>query len=257
MTPGVERSNSRRRIVFVAVAAAIALGSTALALIALPPEVANDANVVANFSFQNAEGEPVQLTDFRGKAVLLNIWATWCVPCREEMPTLDNLQAELGGPDFEVVALSIDVGGLAAVEAFYAEIGIANLAIYLDPPSASWPALGIVGIPTTVLLDHDGRELMRVVGPAEWDSEEMIATIRGHLDAQPARQRHAARRRSGAKSDATLITPLNPSYSRATDESKNWSGRRDADHRHTRRPHNRARPGQSTRDAGGRYAGDD
>lgn len=186
MTPVVERSNPRRRITLLAGAAVIAIGITALALIALPFGSGDDANVVANFSFQNAEGETVQLADFRGKAVLLNIWATWCVPCREEMPTLDNLQAEVGGLDFEVVALSIDVAGLTAVETFYGEIGITNLAVYLDRPSASWSALGIVGIPTTVLIDGNGRELMRVVGPAEWDSEEMIATIRGYLDDRPA-----------------------------------------------------------------------
>ena len=186
MTVLGDRATSKRGVWFMAISGAILVGGALVGALGLRSEVADDASVVANFSFQNAAGEPVQLSDFRGKAVLLNIWATWCVPCREEMPTLDNLQAELGGPDFEVVALSIDVGGLQPVEAFYNEIGITNLAIYLDPPSASWPALGIIGIPTTVLIDGEGRELMRVTGPAEWDSEEMIATIRGHLDSPSA-----------------------------------------------------------------------
>lgn len=181
-----DRATSKRGVWFVAISGAILVGGALVGALGLPSEVADDANVVADFSFENAGGEPVQLTDFHGKAVLLNIWATWCIPCREEMPALDNLQAELGSADFEVVALSIDVGGLQPVEAFYDEIGITNLAIYLDPPSASWAALGIVGIPTTVLIDREGRELMRVTGPAEWDSEEMIATIRGHLDSRSA-----------------------------------------------------------------------
>ena len=133
------------------------------------------------FLFENAKGNPVGLADFRGKAILLNVWATWCAPCRKEMPALDRLQAELGGPDFEVVALSVDRNGLDAVRPFFAEIGIENLDIYLDQPAAAMKALGVVGLPTTLLIDGNGRELQRWLGPKEWDSPELVGEIRDHL----------------------------------------------------------------------------
>jgi len=89
--------------------------------------------------------------------VLLNLWATWCVPCRKEMPSLDRLQAQLGGPAFEVVALSIDKSP-QAVREFYREYGIRKLALYIDPSAEVTSTLGAVGIPTTLLVDGDGRE---------------------------------------------------------------------------------------------------
>ena len=136
------------------------------------------AEAVPELQFKDADGTALSLADFRGKAVLLNIWATWCGPCRKEMPALDRLQANLGGPEFEVVALSIDRGGLGAVEPFFHEIGIANLAIYLDESAAAMSALGVTGIPTTLLIGRDGSEIRRWPGPAEWDSAEMQALIR-------------------------------------------------------------------------------
>ncbi|MBU8541924.1 TlpA family protein disulfide reductase [Roseomonas tokyonensis] len=142
---------------------------------------------VPDLAFTDAEGRLLSPADFRGRTVLLNIWATWCVPCREEMPALDRLQAELGGPDFEVVALSIDRGGANPVRAFYDQIGIANLAVYLDRPNVSSRALGVVGIPTTLLIDRDGREIGRAIGPLEWDSSEMIELIRRAMTAAPSR----------------------------------------------------------------------
>src|SRR3546814_1985193 len=98
------------------------------------------------------------------------------------MPTLDRLQAMLGGPDFEIVALSIDRGGLEAVRAFFAEIGIENLRIYLEQPGASMGALGVLGVPTTLLIDREGREVVRLTGPAEWNSPEAVDLIRRYLD---------------------------------------------------------------------------
>jgi thiol-disulfide isomerase/thioredoxin len=132
-------------------------------------------------AFKDAEGRNLDLADFRGKVVLLNVWATWCVPCRKEMPTLDRLQAALDGPGFEVVALSIDRGGLSAVGNFFSSIEVKNLRIYLDQPGAAMRALAVVGLPTTLLLDQDGREIGRVVGPAEWDSPEVVSQIRRNL----------------------------------------------------------------------------
>ncbi|MGH6880204.1 TlpA family protein disulfide reductase [Hypericibacter sp.] len=135
------------------------------------------ARPLPEIRFEDAEAKPLSLTDFRGKVVLLNIWATWCGPCRKEMPTLDRLQAKLGGADFEVVALSIDEGGPDVVRKFYAEIGIRQLPIYMHPSGATPQALGVVGIPTTLLIDRRGQELGRLVGPAEWDAPEMISLL--------------------------------------------------------------------------------
>ena len=128
--------------------------------------------------FQDAEGTTLRLEDFRGKTVLLNVWATWCGPCRREMPTLDRLQGELGGPDFMVLALSIDRAGIDAVRKFFGEISVRNLAIYIDATAASASRLGAVGLPTTFLIDREGREIGRLVGPAEWDTPDMIAFLR-------------------------------------------------------------------------------
>lgn len=146
--------------------------------------VHEDPRPVAEVTFESGDGGTMSLADFRGQVVLLNIWATWCVPCRREMPTLDRLQAELGGPDFAVVALSIDRKGLPAVREFYAEIGLETLAIYVDQSGEAQRALKVLGIPTTLLLDRDGNEIGRLLGPAEWDSPEMVAFIRGYVERQ-------------------------------------------------------------------------
>ena len=132
--------------------------------------------------FEDAEGRALSLADFRGKVVLLNIWATWCGPCRREMPTLDRLQAQLGGPEFEVVALSIDRAGLEVVREFYDEIGIERLAMYIDSSGEAARDLGVLGLPTTLLVDRNGRELGRLIGPAEWDTPAMVAFIREYLE---------------------------------------------------------------------------
>jgi thiol-disulfide isomerase/thioredoxin len=124
--------------------------------------------------FADGNGRSLTLGDFQGKVILLNIWATWCGPCREEMPTLDRLQARLGGPHFEVVALSIDRAGIGVVSEFYDEIGVEHLAKYIDEGGKSAGQLSAVGLPTTLLIDRDGREVGRHVGPAEWDTPEMV-----------------------------------------------------------------------------------
>lgn len=134
------------------------------------------AKTVAEIQFEDADGRSRSLNDFRGKIVLLNIWATWCAPCRKEMPTLDRLQTALGGDDFEVVALSID-RRMDAVRKFFAEIGIQKLATYLDSSAKATRQLGAVGLPTTLLIDREGREIARLIGPAEWDSPDIAAFI--------------------------------------------------------------------------------
>ena len=101
------------------------------------------------------------------------------------MPTLDRLQSQLGGADFEVVALSIDRGGQAVIKSFFDEIGVQRLAIYVDATAEAGTKLGILGVPTTLLLDPAGREIGRVTGPAEWDGPEVIDTIRRYLPPRP------------------------------------------------------------------------
>ncbi len=133
------------------------------------------------FQFVDGSERVLTLTDFRGKIVLLNVWATWCPPCREEMPTLDRLQAKLGGAEFEVLALSIDEEGVPAVKEFYQELGIDALRIYAGQSSMPPSALNVLGLPTTLLIDREGRELGRSVGPAAWDSPEVVVLIRQHL----------------------------------------------------------------------------
>lgn len=127
-------------------------------------------------SFQNEAGKTVSLADFRGRVVLLNIWATWCPPCREEMPSLDRLNAKRGGPAFEVVALSIDRDP-ALVKPFYREFGVQTLHGYFDPSSKVSNILRAPGVPTTLLIDQEGREIGRTLGPAAWDSPQVEALI--------------------------------------------------------------------------------
>ena len=133
---------------------------------------------VGAISFRNERGQARILADFKGRVVLLNLWATWCVPCREEMPALDRLQAALGGPDFEVVPLSIDRRGVDAVKKFYVETGVHNVGIFIDTSGQAVRALGAVGLPTTLLIDRAGRELGRITGPAEWDEPQMVELVK-------------------------------------------------------------------------------
>lgn len=127
------------------------------------------------------------LADFRGKGVVMNFWATWCAPCVKEMPALDRLSAEVHGDDIVVLALSSDRGGAAVVSKFYAKRGIANLPVTIDEKSTVARAVGVSGLPTTVMYDAEGRELGRVVGTAEWDTPESIAFLRACLAPSPVR----------------------------------------------------------------------
>jgi len=136
---------------------------------------------VINVRYQTENGSRGDIEDFRGKVILLNVWATWCVPCRDEMPTLDALQAELGSDRFEVVALSIDRAGLPVVRRFYDEIGITNLKMYVDKTMLSMTALRTIGLPTTILIDAQGQELGRLVGAAEWNDPEMVSFLRSFI----------------------------------------------------------------------------
>ncbi|CEO91182.1 TlpA family protein disulfide reductase [Sinorhizobium fredii] len=144
--------------------------------------LSDEPRPVPEVRFTDGEGWPRALADFRGKVVLLNVWATWCLPCRKEMPTLDRLQAALGGDGFEVVALSIDRQGAEAVKTFYSETGVRNLAVSVDSTGQALSALAAVGLPTTILIDPEGRELGRLMGPAEWDAPDMVAFLKSIVE---------------------------------------------------------------------------
>ncbi|MFD1333141.1 TlpA family protein disulfide reductase [Methylopila musalis] len=132
-------------------------------------------------AFQDASGAGLGLDRFKGKVVLLNLWATWCAPCRKEMPALDRLQAERGGADFEVVAVSLDFGATDKPKAFLKEIGSQNLAFYADPSNKVFRDLRAVGrgsgMPTTLILDRAGCEIGFLPGPAEWASADALKLI--------------------------------------------------------------------------------
>lgn len=127
--------------------------------------------------FRDGNGDEVRLSDFQGKVVLLNLWATWCAPCREEMPALDRLAADLRSDQFDVVALAIDRAGIAGAKKFLDETNVKNLAVYVDKTARGGAALKAIGLPTTILIDDQGREIGRLAGPAEWDSEAAKAII--------------------------------------------------------------------------------
>jgi len=131
--------------------------------------------------FTDPDGGEITLARFGGKLVVLNFWATWCAPCRREMPSLDRLQGLLGGDRLEVVALSIDRGGAERVDPFFEEHGIGRLKRYLDPRNAVGGAMNVRILPTTVLVDAEGREIGRLEGPAEWDAPEILAFLRDQL----------------------------------------------------------------------------
>jgi len=131
--------------------------------------------------FEDATGKERTLADWKGKVVLLNLWATWCLPCRKEMPALDRLQQELGSEAFEVVALSVDRAGLSGARKFLDEAKVAKLALYADPSARMAGTLHAAGLPATLLIDREGREIGRLLGPAQWDGEDARRLIRWAL----------------------------------------------------------------------------
>jgi thiol-disulfide isomerase/thioredoxin len=131
--------------------------------------------------FQDAAGADIGLEKWRGKVVLLNLWATWCLPCRKEMPALDRLQKAMGSDRFEVVAVSVDRTGLAGARKFLDEAKVEALALYADPTARMSSTLRAAGLPATLLLDAEGREIGRLLGPAEWDGEDAQRLIRSFL----------------------------------------------------------------------------
>lgn len=144
--------------------------------------VADAPRALPKLTFADSAGKELTLGDFRGRVLLLNLWATWCVPCRKEMPALDALEAKLGGPAFTVLAINLDTGDRAKPRKFLEEIGIKHLAYYEDPSTNVFQELkrygrSIIGLPTSVLIDGKGCELGVLSGPAEWASEDALALV--------------------------------------------------------------------------------
>jgi thiol-disulfide isomerase/thioredoxin len=135
-------------------------------------------------SFSERDGKAVTLASFRGRVVLVNLWATWCAPCIKEMPSLARLQAKMKG--LAILAVSQDRRGAAVVDPFIAKIALNGLAIYLDPQNALTHAFGVVGLPTSVLVDRDGRILGELQGAAEWDSDAMVKLLSGYVERREA-----------------------------------------------------------------------
>jgi thiol-disulfide isomerase/thioredoxin len=136
---------------------------------------------VPDLAFKDAQGRDLKLADWRGRTVLLNLWATWCVPCRREMPALDALRALLGGNDFEVVAVNIDTRDPQKPLTFLKDVAITHLAYYSDPSARVFEELKTngkaFGMPTTVLVDPSGCEIGTMAGPAEWASDDGVRLV--------------------------------------------------------------------------------
>ncbi len=132
------------------------------------------------------------IADYRGRAVVLNFWATWCAPCVREMPSLDRLQAKVSGEGIEVLTLSVDRGGAPVIKRFFKKHGIRNLPVLVDKRGEVLRKLRVRGLPTTLLIDARGNEVGRVLGALEWDSPEAVALVRGCLGPVPQDRRPGA-----------------------------------------------------------------
>ena len=139
-----------------------------------------------DLAFNDADGKPKQLSDFRGKTLLVNLWATWCVPCRKEMPALDELQAKLGGPNFAVVAVNVDTRDPEKPRNFLKGINVTRLDYFNDPKAQALRDLKTRGLPTSVLVDPQGCEIATIAGPAEWASEDALNLIRAAMSPKAA-----------------------------------------------------------------------
>jgi thiol-disulfide isomerase/thioredoxin len=137
---------------------------------------------VSDIPFEHADGSEGTLADYKGKYVVLNFWATWCAPCRKEMPMLSELQTELGGEAFEVVTLATGRNAPQAMQRFFDEIGVDNLPLHRDPKSAIAREMGVLGLPITMILSPEGEELARLLGDAEWNSDSAKAILRALIE---------------------------------------------------------------------------
>ena len=140
--------------------------------------LAKEPKPLPDLAFTDADDKPLSLADYKGKLVLVNFWATWCAPCVKEMPSLDRLQAAIGKDKLVVLPLSLDGSSRAKVAPFYADQKLGNLGIYFDKAKKVLGALDVSVLPTSVLVDAQGRELGRLEGDADWDKPEAVSLIK-------------------------------------------------------------------------------
>ena len=136
---------------------------------------------IPDFTFVKDDGSETSLKAWRRKVVVLNLWATWCGPCRKEMPALDRLKVDLAGDEFDLVAISVDRGGLDKPRKFLEEIKVKHLTLYNNSSGKLTSSLKVIGLPTTLLINRQGKEIGRLAGPAEWDSKEALALIKAAI----------------------------------------------------------------------------
>lgn len=136
-----------------------------------------------NMTFKTRDGNDVHLSDFRGRIVLLNVWATWCVPCVKEIPSLDKLQAQRGNADFTVVTISMD-RHIDDAKAFYDKAGISNLTLFHDPSLSLSAKVGVQAIPISIFYASNGQEIARIAGDIDWQSAETTTFLDAILSSQ-------------------------------------------------------------------------
>jgi len=134
--------------------------------------------------FTSQDGNEMTLADFEGKFTVVNFWATWCAPCRKEMPDLSALQAELGSDQFEVVTVATGRNPRPAMEKFFDEIGVVNLPLHTDARQTFARSMGVLGLPVTVIMSPDGMEIARLQGDADWHSDSAVAIIKALMNAE-------------------------------------------------------------------------
>ena len=144
---------------------------------AVPSENQPAPEIIVN----GMNGSPLKLSDLKGKVVFLNFWATWCPPCREEIPSMVNLNKAMIGKPFQMVAVSIDEGGKPAIESFFQTSGFSGLPAYTDPDGRAARAYGITGVPETFVINKNGIIVKKVIGPLAWDSPDVAAFLEGLL----------------------------------------------------------------------------
>ncbi len=138
--------------------------------------------IPADMALTDLDGAEARLSDYAGNIVLVNFWATWCAPCRKEMPMLDALQADLGGDGFEVVTVAVGRNPVPGIRRFFSEVGVSHVRALRDPKQALARQMAVLGLPITVILDREGREIARLRGDADWNGESARAIIRALTD---------------------------------------------------------------------------
>ena len=176
------------RLILAVLYTALALSANAAHADVAAAEAARDGTMkkllfsdpveVSDVAFTDPDGGEFRLQDFVGKHVVVNFWATWCAPCRKEMPMLSELQGEFGGETFDVITIATGRNSIPGIRKFLDEVGVDNLPLYLDPKSKLGREMGVLGLPITVILDPQGREIARMRGDAEWNSDSAKAVIR-------------------------------------------------------------------------------